>query len=92
LIQNPLIFSISQNYPNPFNAQTTISYVLPESGPVTLSIYNLLGQKVATLFDGLQQAGEHKAVWEVTGAPSGVYFARLVSGSKTATNLMVLMK
>jgi len=88
----PASFVLSPNFPNPFNARTTINYTLPKSGPVTLSVYNLLGQRVATLFEGLQDAGEHKVVWDALSAPSGVYFVRLVSGNKTATNPMVLMK
>jgi len=88
----PASFSLAQNYPNPFNAATTISYSLPEKGPVTLSIYNLLGQKVATLFEGVQQAGEHKVVWNAAGAPSGVYFARLEAAQKSQIARMVLLK
>ena len=85
-------FSLHPSYPNPFNAQTTISYSLPESGPVTLTIYNLLGQKVATLFDGIQTAGEHKVVWDAQKQPSGVYFAKLVAEQHKSTFQMVLLK
>jgi hypothetical protein len=88
----PRIFSLAQNYPNPFNSSTTISYTLPEKGPVTLSIYNLLGQKVATLFEGVQQAGEHKVVWEAVDVPSGVYFYRLASNEYVETRKMVLQR
>jgi len=84
--------ALSQNYPNPFNAQTTISYTLPEKGLVSLSVYNPLGQKVATLFDGVQQAGEHKVVWEAAGAPSGVYFYRMTSTQFSETRRMVLIR
>jgi hypothetical protein len=85
-------YSFLQNYPNPFNAQTNISYTLPERGPVTLSIYNLLGQKVATLFEGVQEAGEHKVVWDAAGAPSGVYFYRLAADEYVETRRMVLIR
>lgn len=85
-------FTLPQNYPNPFNASTTISYELPESGPVTLCIYNPLGQKVATLFEGVQQAGEHKAVWDAKGAPSGVYFYRITAGEYNQTRSMVVLR
>jgi hypothetical protein len=81
-----------QNYPNPFNAQTTISYNLPQAGPVTLSIYNIMGQKVATLIEGEQQAGEHKIVWDAQGVTSGVYFGRLESGITQNTMRLVLLK
>jgi hypothetical protein len=88
----PVRFSLSQNYPNPFNAQTTISYVLPQLGFVRLSIYNLLGQKVTTLFDGVQVAGEHSLIWYAECQPSGVYFARLEADGKTSSALMTLLK
>ena len=83
---------ILKNYPNPFNAQTTISYSLPETGPITLTIYNLLGQKVATLFEGIQNAGEYNIVWDTDSMSSGVYFARLTSGDYTKTINMALQK
>jgi len=88
----PKCYSLLQNYPNPFNSSTTISYTLPESGPVTLSVYNLLGQKVATLVEGVQQAGEHKAVWDAKGAPSGVYFYRLLGQWGSVCRRMLLVK
>jgi hypothetical protein len=88
----PEKFALAQNYPNPFNAQTTISYNLPQSGPVTLSIYNIMGQKVATLFDGEQQAGEHKVVWDAGDVTSGVYFGRLEAGTKAQSMRMILLK
>jgi hypothetical protein len=88
----PNTISLLQNYPNPFNAQTTISYSLAEPGPVTLTIYNLLGQKVATLFDGIQPAGEHKAVWDASNMTSGVYFARLNSKNSSHKIFLTLIK
>ena len=90
--QQPRLFSLSQNYPNPFNAQTTISYGLPQAGPVTLSIYNIMGQKVATLFDGIQQAGEHSVVWDAKDLSSGVYFGILANESNSTANKMILIK
>jgi photosystem II stability/assembly factor-like uncharacterized protein len=87
----PSSLSLS-SYPNPFNAQTTISYSLAEPGPVTLTIYNLLGQKVATLFDGVQTAGEHKLVWDAQNQLSGVYFCRLHGENFTKSSQMVLLR
>jgi photosystem II stability/assembly factor-like uncharacterized protein len=88
-----LPFSLSlSSYPNPFNAQTTISYSLPEPGRATLTIYNLLGQKVATLYDGEQTAGEHSLVWDAKSQPSGVYFAKIESERGKSTTQMVLLK
>jgi|WetSurMetagenome_2_1015567.scaffolds.fasta_scaffold31156_2 hypothetical protein len=80
------------SYPNPFNAQTTISYSLPEPGPMTLTIYNLLGQKVATLFDGVQTAGEHKIIWDAKGMTSGVYFCRIENSKIDQTAQMILLR
>ncbi|HBC45699.1 MAG TPA: hypothetical protein DCZ43_01495, partial [candidate division Zixibacteria bacterium] len=85
-------FSISQNYPNPFNAQTSLSYSLPQAGPVKLSIYNLLGQKAATLLDAPQTAGEHSLIWNASPFPSGIYFARLDMGNDAQIIKLVLLK
>jgi hypothetical protein len=83
---------ISCSYPNPFNAVTTISYSLPEPGQVTMSIYNLLGQRVATVFEGTREAGEHTISWDARDFPSGVYFARLEAGEHSENIKMVLLK
>ncbi len=90
--QTPGVFSLSQNYPNPFNAQTTIRYSLPETGPVTLTIYNLLGQKVATLFDGVQTAGEHKVVWDANKMSSGEYIMRLAHKDESQAKVLLIQK
>ena len=79
-------------YPNPFNLSTAISYSLPEQGDITLSIYSLLGQRVATIYEGFQDAGEHSVVWDATAFPSGVYFARLEVGKHSKSMKMVLLK
>jgi hypothetical protein len=81
-----------QNYPNPFNATTTLSYTLPQSGPVTISVYNLLGQRVETIFEGEQQAGRHSIIWDAGHLPSGVYFARLEAGDYSHGVKMILLK
>jgi photosystem II stability/assembly factor-like uncharacterized protein len=78
----PQDFSLLQNYPNPFNPTTTIRYALPEAARVNLSIYNMLGQRVATLTEEAQNAGYHEAIWDgrnEAGVPvaSGVYFYRM---------------
>jgi hypothetical protein len=79
-------------YPNPFNAATLIHYRL--SGPcrVKLAIYNLAGQKVAVLQDGLQDAGEYSLVWDAGKFASGIYFARLEHGSSQRTIKLALLK
>ncbi len=66
-------FALAQNYPNPFNATTTISYSLPRAMSARLELYNLLGQKVATLAEGMQAAGSHRVSWNAQSAAAGVY-------------------
>ena len=88
----PIACGLFQNYPNPFNAATTLSYMLPKSGSVTISIYNLLGQRVATICEGIQQAGQHSITWDASDFPSGVYFARLEAGEYSKSIKMVLLK
>jgi hypothetical protein len=88
----PNKFALSQNYPNPFNAQTTISYSLPEAGPVNIAIYNVVGQKVAMIENGIETAGEHSVVWNATGVPSGLYFARLEAGDRSQSIKLTVVK
>jgi hypothetical protein len=85
------------NYPNPFNPETTISYEVKNSGPVTVDIYNILGKKVRTLVNENVTAGTHSVVWNGTddnhaNVSSGVYFYKLTSGDYNATRKMILMK
>ena len=88
----PKQMALFQNYPNPFNAATILNYMLPQSGAVTISVYNLLGQRVATIFEGDQQAGQHTITWDATDFPTGVYFARLKAGEYSESMKMVLLK
>ncbi|MEJ2048813.1 MAG: T9SS type A sorting domain-containing protein, partial [Calditrichota bacterium] len=80
-IQEHLI--LYQNYPNPFNASTHISYSIPKAGFVSIKIYNLLGQEVAILFKGHQQAGNYEVVFDGSELASGVYFYNLKTNSFT---------
>ena len=89
---NPTEYSLSQNYPNPFNATTTIQYQLAEDGPVTLEVYNVFGQRVATLVDGRQGAGYKSVSWDASSVSSGLYFYRLSAGDYTETRRMMLVK
>lgn len=77
--EEPIIrdFALYQNHPNPFNPKTVISYQLPVTSYCELSIYNLLGQKVATLVSEKQPPGTYNVEWDASGFPSGVYFCRL---------------
>ena len=88
----PSAIRLDQNYPNPFNPSTTIHYKLPHSSFVTLSIYNILGQQVATLVRERQQAGDHRVKFRGNGLPSGVYFYRLTSGDVIQTKRLLLLK
>ncbi len=85
-------YNLNSNYPNPFNPSTTIKYSLSQQSNICLSVYNLLGQKVATLFDGSAEAGEYSLIWNARDMPSGIYFARLTAAGKTSNIKMVLMK
>ena len=76
---NPTEFHLLQNYPNPFNPSTNIRYGLPSRSHVTLSVFNTLGQQVATLVEGEQEAGYHEAQFDDPGLASGVYLYRLKS-------------
>jgi hypothetical protein len=88
----PAEFVLSQNYPNPFNPTTNIRYSIPTGSEVTLKIYNYLGQHVATLVDGYQDAGNYVATFNGAGLSSGVYFYRLEAGSVTMTKRLTLVK
>jgi hypothetical protein len=88
----PTKFSLSQNYPNPFNPSTVISYSIPQSGNVTLKVYNILGQEVATVFHGFQSAGSYTANFDAAKLASGVYFYRLQAGQFSETKKMMFMK
>jgi endo-1,4-beta-xylanase len=85
-------FSLGQNYPNPFNPTTRIDYSIPRYGYVTLKVYNLLGDEVATLFDGVQQAGNFTIPFDATGLASGVYFYRLNAGNSMVTKRLILLR
>ncbi len=88
----PNQFSLSQNYPNPFNPTTQITFTLPKASNVTLTVYNVLGQQIATLVNGKNEPGEHSVSWNALNIPSGVYFYRIVAGDFVQTKKMVLMK
>ena len=93
----PATYSLDQNYPNPFNPSTSIQFSIPEGGPVSLSIYNVLGRKVRTLADGFFASGTHSFTWDGRdddGAlvSSGVYLYRIDAANFTQTRKMVLMK
>jgi hypothetical protein len=88
----PAQFSLSQNFPNPFNAATTIEYALPQAAAVRLEVFDIVGQRIATLVDGPQPAGYHRATWNAGGQSSGIYFVKLRAGNRAATGKMTLVK
>ena len=92
----PTGFALGQNYPNPFNPSTIIPYQLSAAGHVRLDVYNMLGQRLATLVDGQRSGGMHTAQWDATDASgqavgAGVYIYRLSSGGMTESRRMVLV-
>lgn len=88
----PESFTLEQNYPNPFNPSTTFSFNLAERSQVVLTVYNQLGQSVATIANGELQAGQHLIHWDASHLVSGVYFYQLRVGNHSATRKLVLMK
>jgi len=90
-------YELEANIPNPFNPDTRISYSLPQAGQVSLEIFNIMGQKVATLVDEYQEAGRYTVTWDSRNdegrqVSSGIYLYRLKAGDFVQTRKMVLMK
>lgn len=88
----PTTYQLSQNYPNPFNPSTTIKYSIPEAQFVNLTVYNVLGEKVATLVDEQQSPGYYEVNFNADRFASGVYFYVLKAGNFTASHKMVPLK
>jgi len=85
-------YELGQNYPNPFNPSTKIAFAVPKQGNVTLKVYNLLGQEVATLLNEVKSAGVHEVSFNGIDLSSGVYFYTLTSGDFVSTKKMMLIK
>jgi len=88
----PKEYALDSPFPNPFNPTTVIRYQLPVASRVNIQVFNMLGQVVATLLDGIQTAGYKEVRWNSAGATSGVYFCRLSAGNFVQTRKMVLLK
>ena len=85
-------FALHQNYPNPFNPSTEITFTLPAASNVSLRVYNLLGQEVASLVDEYRSAGTHSVSFDASELSSGMYIYRLESGSNSVARKMMLSK
>jgi hypothetical protein len=88
----PTLFTLRQNAPNPFNSSTCITYSLPERMKVRLTVYNLVGEQVALLFEGEQSIGEHAQRFDASNLASGIYLYKLEAGKHILTRKMVLLK
>ncbi|HMK39892.1 MAG TPA: CHRD domain-containing protein, partial [Bacteroidota bacterium] len=88
----PGALHLEQNFPNPFNPATTIRFEIPRASHVTLAVYNMLGQKVATLLDGEKPAGAYTAKFSAAGLGSGVYICRLQAGGLVRTMKLTYLK
>jgi photosystem II stability/assembly factor-like uncharacterized protein len=88
----PKDYTLSQNYPNPFNPSTTITYSLPHSGNVKLTVYNSIGSKVATIVNEYKPAGNYSVNFNGSNLASGIYLYRMESGNYSAAKKFILMK
>ena len=88
----PDVYSLDQNYPNPFNPSTVINFSIPESGLVTLKIYNVLGQEVAELVNDVKPAGNYEVTFDASDLTSGMYIYTITAGNFTSTKKMMLLK
>jgi hypothetical protein len=88
----PLAFQLEQNYPNPFNPSTKISYSIPQEGDVTLKIYDVLGNELATLINEEKPAGVYEVEFDASNLSSGIYFYKLTASSFVETKKMTVLK
>ena len=96
ILLSRLLFQLLPNYPNPFNPTTTIKYSIPTNGFVELSVFNALGEEVATLVNEFKEAGNYEINFNAGFTPgeltSGIYFYRLQANNFTQTKKMILLK
>ncbi len=95
ITNNPVVavqYSLAQNYPNPFNPVTKINFSVPQTGLVTLNVYDNLGRTITSLVNETKQAGSYSVSFDASSLPSGIYFYKLTSGSFVDTKKMLLVK
>ena len=85
-------FKIADVYPNPFNPVTQIEYNVDQAGKLRLSVYNILGQEVAVLYNGQQVEGTYNATWDASMFASGVYYIRMAMNGQMETTKAMLIK
>jgi len=92
--ENTLVidYYLAQNYPNPFNPSTKINFGLERAGEVEITVYNILGNKISTLVNGVKSAGNHSVVFDASNLSSGIYFYKLVTKEFTQIRKMLLLK
>jgi hypothetical protein len=88
----PTEFVLNSAYPNPFNPVTTLNFAIPEESDISINIYNLQGRQVATLTDGVMDAGYHSVIWNASHHSSGLYFVQMVAGDYLKTQKLMLVK
>jgi hypothetical protein len=95
----PETFILKQNYPNPFNPKTVINYQVPKNGIITLKVYDVLGNEIATLVDEVQTAGSYSVDFDASDLPagrqgliSGIYFYKLTAEDFSSVRKMILLK
>ncbi len=91
-VARPVDYTLSQNYPNPFNPSTNIEYTVKQTANVNITVFNQLGQQVATLVNGVKTAGNYTITWDASYLTSGVYFYRMEAGSNVHVKKMILVK
>ena len=90
--QNDRSFQLQNNYPNPFNPSTNISFILSQKEFVTLKVFDMLGEKVATLIEDEKREGKHNIIFDGSNLASGIYYYQLITGSLSKTRKMILNK
>ena len=89
---NPDEFKLYQNYPNPFNPATTVTLTVPSADHVSVKVYNLMGQMVGTLSDGMMEANVYSFTWDASSMSSGVYLIKAESSSSVDIQKVLLVK